>query len=175
MPAPKTIALQPTVEEIVDSMNQKAELHEVAIRSTFPDVQICTDPSMLRLILMNLIDNAIKFSPSGQHIHVEVHAKETELTLTVIDHGIGIDPAQIERVFDRFHQLDEGVCKAHAGHGIGLSATKALLDLIEGSIHIDSRPKQGTTCSVLIPINQRPVDDEPNEFDEFIDGETEMF
>lgn len=174
-PAPKIISLQEATDEIIESIQQKADQPEVSIESSCTDAQVFIDPALLRLILMNLIDNAVKFSSSGQCVQVELQHNETELQLTVRDSGIGMDPDKISSVCDRFRQLDEGRCKAHQGHGIGLSATKAALDLTGGTISIDSQPSLGTTCSVCIPLSPPQNHGESEDFEEFFSDDTEVF
>lgn len=110
-----------------------------------------TDPAKLQLILANLLSNAVKFGGEGTAVQVTVHRGADALRLSVEDRGIGIDPADQDAIFERFHQLEGGKLKGYAGHGLGLSIVKALLELLGGTITVDSAAGRGSRFTALIP------------------------
>jgi signal transduction histidine kinase len=110
-----------------------------------------TDPEKLRLIISNLISNAIKFSSAGQNIELKVTMRESKLVIRVKDHGTGISQDDQKIIFDRFRRLDTGINSLNRGHGLGLSVNKALLDMLDGSISIDSEQGKGAEFVISIP------------------------
>ncbi|MBR08317.1 MAG: histidine kinase [Rickettsiales bacterium] len=110
-----------------------------------------TDAEKLHLILVNLISNAIQFSLVGGKIEVSFLVEDGQLHLSVCDFGIGISQEDQQEVFSRFTQLDRGTIKAYPGHGLGLSLTKALLDVLNGSLSLESEPNKGSIFGIHLP------------------------
>jgi len=108
------------------------------------------DSEKLRLILSNLVDNAIKFSKNNKII-VKRWIENNTLFVSVQDFGIGISENNQKIIFDRFKRLDSGINSLNRGHGLGLSINKALLDFLNGTIDISSKKSFGTTFLVSIP------------------------
>ncbi len=125
------------------------------IDKTIPQYLI-GDPTRLGQILLNLMDNAVKFTHEGNVVlHVKLLEKKHHrctLTFDVIDHGIGIDEAKKETLFESFVQADSSTTREYGGSGLGLSITKYLVELMDGSISIRSNATQGSTFSVRIPF-----------------------
>ncbi len=109
-----------------------------------------TDAEKLQVVLSNLVANALEFSTENGQIDLLVGHLESELHIQIKDQGIGIAEEDLERIFDRFIQLDTGSTRAHHGHGLGLSITKALLDLLQGTIQVQSSPGVGSVFSVTL-------------------------
>ncbi|MBF0284164.1 MAG: HAMP domain-containing histidine kinase [Magnetococcales bacterium] len=110
-----------------------------------------TDPEKLHLVFSNLLANAIEFNPTGGSIDIRASLYEGLLNLAVTDTGVGIDSSKIHLLFDRFRQMETGTTKRHKGHGLGLSISKAIVDMMEGSISVNSVPNQGCTFTVAVP------------------------
>jgi PAS domain S-box-containing protein len=108
------------------------------------------DAGHLRQILTNLIDNAIKFTEQGG-VTVTLTADDERLAIEVCDTGIGIEPADVPRVFEDFRQLDGSPSRLRGGCGLGLALTGRLLDLMGGDISIESTPGQGSRFSICLP------------------------
>ena len=115
-------------------------------KSLFP-----MDHEKTSLILSNLISNSIKFSNSGSNVKVEINQTKGSLTIKIMDQGIGIDEENFKLVYDRFAQLDSGTTKSYPGQGLGLSITKSVLDLMNGTISIDSERGIGSTFTIEFP------------------------
>ena len=129
---------------------------EMAIDSTVP-TWIITDPTRLRQILINLLDNAVKFTDCGS---VQLAASWTAtpanvngvLRLTVRDSGCGITNEKRDLVFGAFRQEDSSITRRYGGTGLGLTIAKSLTDLLGGTLTLDSRPDAGTTFTLELPV-----------------------
>lgn len=115
------------------------------------------DPLRLRQILSNLVNNAIKFTKEGEvkvNASATVEAERAELTFAVVDTGIGIGADQQARIFDKFAQADGSTTRRFGGTGLGLSICRSLVDLMGGSIHVESTPRAGSRFwfTVTLPI-----------------------
>lgn len=110
------------------------------------------DCEYLQVILSNILANAIEYSHPGGTVEVSARLEDDgNIHVSVRDHGIGIAPEDQQRIFDRFVQLESGTTRSHLGHGLGLSITKALVDLMRGSIQVQSSSETGTLFSVILP------------------------
>ncbi|BAY86442.1 adenylate/guanylate cyclase [Calothrix parasitica NIES-267] len=109
------------------------------------------DEHRLEQILFNIIGNSIKFTESGK---VEVFAKEDQdqLTITILDTGIGIPPEKHEKIFESFEQADGSTSREYGGTGLGLAVTKQLVELHDGKIWVDSQVGKGSNFSFTLPI-----------------------
>ncbi|MBK6849311.1 MAG: HAMP domain-containing protein [Proteobacteria bacterium] len=119
---------------------------------------ILTDAAKLRQILVNLLGNAIKFTPSGG-VTVAVEAQaEGQVRLSVQDTGIGIRAEDLELIFDEFRQVDGSSTREHAGSGLGLAISRQLAGLIGGQLVVSSAPGYGSTFSLLLPARAPDLD-----------------
>ncbi len=116
------------------------------------------DPGKLRQILYNLLSNAIKFTPDGGRVSVRAHVEGRMVVLSVADTGIGIAEEDREKIFEKFRQAGqpgqlEGVLtREHQGTGLGLSIVRELTKLLGGDVSLESRPGQGSTFTIKIPL-----------------------
>ena len=127
------------------------------------------DPIRLRQILLNLADNSLKFTRDGGRVRLRANPGELAIggpsglgdalfatrrpavVLTVEDTGIGIEEAELARIFDAFYQVDAGTTRTHGGAGLGLSIVKQLVDGHEGTIEVTSKVAEGTRVTVTLP------------------------
>jgi two-component system, OmpR family, sensor histidine kinase CiaH len=118
--------------------------------------------SLVQLVVI-LLDNAIKYSPSASTVTLSAHTKANDVVLAVTDHGPGLSKAALERAFDRFYRADESRAKAGdantEGFGLGLSIAKMIADLHDGTIILTSRLGHGTTATISLPrrLGNHPV------------------
>lgn len=113
---------------------------------------IATDTEKLQIIVSNLLANAIEFSLNGGMVELVIaQGKPDGIILSVRDFGVGIAAEDQQRVFDRFTQLHTGASRTHPGYGLGLSICRALTDLLQGRIELESTPGEGTIFSVCLP------------------------
>ena len=119
-----------------------------------------TDPEKLQKVLANLLANAIEFNGEGKRVLVRIGRSNGTLQLSITDEGIGIPEQDRKKVFDRFAQLDSGARKRHHGHGLGLSITKALAEMLGGSVHLASEEGKGCVFTVTLAEleTEQPVD-----------------
>jgi signal transduction histidine kinase len=110
-----------------------------------------TDAEKLHLIISNLFANAIQFNKEEGRVTIETSFENDALTVVVKDTGIGISDDQKEKIYNRFYQIEEGSTKTYGGHGLGLCITKALLEVLEGSIQLQSNLGEGTTFTIVVP------------------------
>jgi signal transduction histidine kinase len=112
----------------------------------------------LRQILLNLLTNAIKFTPAGGTVGVEWQAPDTTaLDLTVWDTGVGIDPKEQERVFERSYRARQRGLE-RPGSGLGLAIARDLARAMGGDITIESRPGAGSRVTLRLPLDRDPAD-----------------
>jgi len=113
-----------------------------------------SDAQMLQVMLINLLMNAIEFSPIGGTVRVEMRISPSGLQISVADHGSGIGPADQKKIFDRFVQMENGTTRSHRGHGLGLSITRALTELLGGEVTVVSARGAGAKFNLDIPAPQ---------------------
>jgi signal transduction histidine kinase len=119
------------------------------------------DPDALDKVLVNLVGNSLKFTESGGRIEVSVRREGEGAHLAVADTGVGIPPDQIERIFDRFAQVDDSATRKHEGTGIGLSLVRELVELHGGRVWAESAgPGQGATVHVVLPRGEADAAEE---------------
>ena len=122
------------------------------VSDSFPKF-IKTDRTKMNQILMNLVTNAIKFTPEGKvHIKAQIKTKNT-LSFKVIDTGIGIRKENIGKIFNSFEQADRTIIKNYGGTGLGLSITKNLVTLLGGKIFVESKLDEGSIFKIELPYN----------------------
>ncbi len=117
-----------------------------------------TDPTKLMQVLMNLVSNAIKFSPEGSRVTVRSALSADRLVLSVVDQGIGIASEDQARIFESFLQLDNSHTRKVGGTGLGLTISRKICELLGGSLSLQSAPGRGSTFEVSLPReSDRPV------------------
>lgn len=135
-----------------------------------------TDSEKLKLIMSNLLNNALKYSFKDSKVIITMTADEDSLNISVQDFGTGISEKNQKVIFERFKRLDSGINSINRGHGLGLSITKALLDVMGGSIEIASKKGDGSTFTVRIPEAKNVVEGFSGEGNDiFFDDDDEIF
>jgi len=116
--------------------------------------RIMADQGRLEQVLVNLIDNAVKYTPEGGRVRIFAERCETSLRISVEDSGIGIPAKDLPRIFERFYRVDEGRSRDKGGTGLGLSIAKHIVQLHGGEINVSSVPGKGSTFSFTLQIEQ---------------------
>ena len=118
------------------------------------DLSVSADRGFLRMAVINLLDNAVKYSPAGSAIHIllEPSREERYVNLAITDEGPGIPIGEVCRVFDRFYRLDEGRTREGGGAGLGLAIAKWSVEAHGGEILLDSTPGTGSTFTIRFPV-----------------------
>ncbi|HEY65984.1 MAG TPA: GAF domain-containing protein [Caldilineae bacterium] len=122
----------------------------VDVPPTLPSIE--ADPGLLNEVMDNLLDNAIKFSPEGGQIRISAWQEGDELIIAVSDQGIGIPSDKLERIFERFYQVDGSMTRRFGGMGIGLALCKEIIEGHGGRIWAESEEGQGSTFYIALPI-----------------------
>jgi len=117
---------------------------------------LTTDRGKLNQIVLNLVANAIKFTPDGGAVTVRARRAGDDACIEVEDTGIGIGPRDLERVFEDFYQVDGSMSREHGGVGLGLALVRRLLAMLGGAIEVESELGRGTTFRVRIPLGGPP-------------------
>jgi len=146
----KPIAIARFLNDIVSDVRIIAQRKRIVITCSCPDyVFVRGDESQLRRAFLNIIDNAIKYTPEGGKILVNVEKTETEVQIKVSDTGIGISRENLPFIFDRFFRVDKS--RSSEGFGLGLSITKSIIEAHKGSVIISSELGKGTEMRVIFP------------------------
>lgn len=151
-----------SIEPIISHESEKKGL-TLHISETDSRLVAYADPGKLRQILLNLVTNAIKFTPEGGSISVAAAGTSGAVIIDVTDTGIGIRPNDLARVFDPFFQVDQGGTRRYPGVGLGLSIVRDAVLAMNGDVTIESEPGKGTKVSVRLPSA---------ELDAALDGQT---
>jgi signal transduction histidine kinase len=131
---------------------------QLSLHTDTQDATVDADPDRLQQVLLILIDNAIKHTPSGGKVEVRVRRRGQQAEIEVADTGSGISPEELPRVFDRFYRADKARSRALGGTGLGLSIAKMLVDAHHGHLSIVSTLGVGTQVTVTLPlVAQRPA------------------
>jgi signal transduction histidine kinase len=141
------------VRNVVESMAVYASMKSVNIvfNSEIKEKLIACDADKIERIMLNLLSNALKFTDKNGSITVNVNSYEGKVFISVKDDGIGIPEDKLKLIFQRFKKLDKSFTRNREGSGIGLSIVKALVELHNGSIRVESKYKRGSKFTVELP------------------------
>jgi signal transduction histidine kinase len=125
------------------------------------------DEGRLKQILFNLLSNAVKFSPRGGPVTIDVSMSDPDFVrIDVADQGIGIPAEELKRIFDEFYQTEEGRRARKGGTGLGLSLTRNFVELHHGHIDVQSTPGQGSTFTLVLPVDYEKAGYNPRRYGE---------
>ncbi len=153
------LSLPDLFEGLVSIIKPLTERREISVTATVDrDVPILqSDPPKLQQVLYNFLSNAIKFSPQAGRIDIRAERVGNDhVKIAVIDQGPGIPPDKQLIIFEKFRQIDASVTREHSGTGLGLSISKELVQLLGGSIGVQSQLGQGATFWIILPLRTQP-------------------
>jgi signal transduction histidine kinase len=164
--APRTaqIDLGEMVTALSDGWREQAPSHNIAIDVSSDLPAVLGDERLLRRCIEEIVDNAIKFSPSGGTIAVKVARHDNgegadDVLLSISDEGIGISSEDLSRIFSDFHQLDGSETRSFGGLGLGLAFVQRIAEAHVGQVDVESKVNEGTTFSIVIPgIAEEPAE-----------------
>ncbi len=175
-PAFSRVDIKTIVDRVVDAFNYQIKEKNISISVHLPDEFVFpTDARMLKLVLSNLLANAAEFCEEKGEIYISATVGADGMQLEIYDNGVGIDPADQKTIFDRFMQLDNGTTKRHRGHGLGLSIVAALVELMGGSLMLESKIGHGCRFFIRLPETTTPVQDSAQGGNLFLFDDAEQF
>jgi PAS domain S-box-containing protein len=160
----RTVDAHSALQEVLVSLESLRQDKNISV--SIPEMRrysLSADPSKLRQILLNLVGNALKFTPEGGRVDIDLldstlvpNGNSGWITVRIRDTGIGIEPEHQMKIFDRFEQVDSSFGRQHQGTGLGLSLSKSLVELQGGSIWVESEGEgKGSCFSFSLPGNER--------------------
>ncbi len=162
------------LHEIIQDLHFKSKRKTLTIQKVQEidgEFYFLTDPNLLRAIILNLVGNAIEFSPQGASIKINLQIDDEYIVFTIVDQGDGISEKDQKLIFSRFKQLDEGVTKSHQGTGLGLSIVKEYTELLGGTLQLNSSEGSGSTFVLTLPC----IADHSDTFEEVSFSDEELF
>ncbi|HET9093608.1 MAG TPA: HAMP domain-containing sensor histidine kinase [Solirubrobacteraceae bacterium] len=145
------VALKPFAQRLVASFHAAARDANLHLSMRADDGRALTDPRLLEMIASNLLSNAIRYTPPGGSVRLELHRHGEEIRLDVRDTGVGIPPEHQSRIFERLYRVDTTRDRATGGSGLGLAIVRRAVQALGGRIDFDSTPSQGSAFRVTLP------------------------
>lgn len=151
----ETFDLEEVIGASVEFLSFEASKAKVEVRVAANEkpIRIFADRQALRQVLLNIIGNAVKFTPEGGSIDIASRKSKERIEIIVTDTGIGISQRHIDRVFQPFAQADDRLARRYEGTGLGLSIAKGLIELHGGNLQISSHVGEGTTLIITLPAS----------------------
>jgi signal transduction histidine kinase len=140
----------------IEAIRRRHDLPAEAFHFSAPDtIETFTDPTALEIILKNVLDNAVKYSPTKPNVHVNMHLLHAgQLSIVVRDEGIGLERNQLKRIFRRFHRAPDPLVNERSGSGLGLFVVDSLVRNLGGRIRAESDgPGRGSTMHIRLPMS----------------------
>jgi signal transduction histidine kinase len=142
------------VHDVLESyrfpIEQQGFALETAVADDLPEAEV--DKEALSQALINLLNNAIKYSPNEKYLKVEALAQDGHLRLAVTDHGIGIAKADQKKIFEKFYRAENSLVHETKGSGLGLSLVQHIVEAHGGTVEVDSTPGKGSTFTLVLPL-----------------------
>ncbi|WP_138415361.1 two-component system histidine kinase PnpS [Aquibacillus sediminis] len=143
------------VDELLPILSQQAEQKHIQLTTDIdPSVSIEGDPDLLKQLLINLLNNAINYTPSEGKVKLLIEANEEMAIITISDTGIGIPKTEQTRIFERFYRIDKARSRNTGGTGLGLAIVKHIVEVHDGTIQVESEIDRGTTFEIQLPLRQ---------------------
>jgi two-component system, OmpR family, phosphate regulon sensor histidine kinase PhoR len=139
------------IGEVLPILKDKAEKKEITIHTRFESKgEAEIDPYRLKQVFINLISNAIVYTPKGGDVTISVTEGKEKVVVAITDNGIGISEEELPRIFERFYRVDKARSRNSGGTGLGLAIVKHIIEAHEGKIEVDSEANKGTTFTVSL-------------------------
>jgi signal transduction histidine kinase len=140
------------IESLIEYFKHKLQENNIEVTCNIPNhLKFRTDAHLLQTIMINLLANAIEFCGHQKRVDVAISTQSRNLNIRVTDYGAGIDFKMQQEIFQRFMQGESGLCKAHRGHGLGLSIVHGLVNHLGGTLSLVSAIGEGTKVTIEIP------------------------
>lgn len=155
-----TLDLREVIADIIQDISLMAGEKNLDIRVEIPDdfPQMIADRYKFDLIVINLLHNAIKFTPAGGQVTVSAIANGDQATISVHNTGSVIPKTELNRIFDRFYQVESSLTREHGGIGLGLSIVRGMVEVCGGKIYVESEEDKGTTFTFTLPLDNTDIE-----------------
>ena len=149
-----SLDLSEVVRSTVTSLGQAAEERNIRVEILLPEgpVRLLGDEDALSQVTSNLLDNALKYSPRGAEVWIRLRQENGKAVIEVQDQGVGIEPRDRDRIFERFYRVDKARSRELGGTGLGLSIVKHIVLAHGGEVDVESSPGAGSTFRVFLPV-----------------------
>jgi heavy metal sensor kinase len=145
--------LRPIIQDLFEDSEMLAERKHITVRlGTLDDALIIGDAVRLRQLFLNLIDNAIKYTPDNGTVEISLVREQRFASVKIKDSGVGIPAEELPKIYDRFYRVDKARTRELGGSGLGLSIAKWIVDIHGGTISVDSEVNVGTSFTVSLPL-----------------------
>jgi PAS domain S-box-containing protein len=151
----QTVELTAPIADQVRSFLDQYPGRIIRMHAPARPILVHADPSPVGLIVSNLISNALKYSPTEAPVEVTVAVGGEGAIVSVHDHGNGIPGSELERIFDRFYQIERAHTRSNGGAGLGLYIARRLVEAMAGRLWVDSEPGRGSTFSFSLPLSHQ--------------------
>ncbi len=146
------VSIEKVVATSIEVLQGQAERKKISITTSIePSLEIKANKHRIMQLVMNLIDNSIKYSPKGSWIMVEACGKGDSILMSFKDSGIGIPNQHLSQIFERFYRVDKSRSRSLGGTGLGLSIVKHIVEMYNGDIEVFSEPDKGTEFIITLP------------------------
>ena len=154
----QSVDMAELIREGCEVLGPVAQTGQVALKSecALADTRVDADRDQLRQLVLHLGSNAVKFTPPGGQVILRLTGDGRDLTLQVEDTGIGIPEGELEKIFDRFYQVDSSLVRRYGGAGLGLAICKSIVEWHGGRVFADSSPGKGSCFTVVLPRRTGP-------------------
>lgn len=143
-----------SVQEVVEMLSEQAQRKRILLTlEPIPDLpNLMGNTGWFKQMIINLVDNAIKYTPEHGSVHIDLSTERDSLVIKVSDTGIGIDAEHLSRLFERFYRADKARSRQVGGTGLGLAIVKHIVITMGGQISVTSKPGDGSVFSVRLPV-----------------------
>jgi len=150
------VSMAKIVEDVLLTFQDEAKARNINLQSKLGDSPFYLDADQVKLgiALSNLVKNAVQFTEPGGNVTVDVEEEDGYIKVSVIDDGIGITSKDLPRVFERFFQAESHLTRHYGGMGLGLAVAKAMIEIHNGRIWVESEEGKGSTFIFLLPVEQ---------------------
>jgi two-component system phosphate regulon sensor histidine kinase PhoR len=146
------VAVADAFKRAAETVRPKAAAKGIHLEAVIPgSLSAQGDDRAVEQVLLNLLDNAVKYTPEGGRVEVTGREEGSRCFISVRDSGLGIDPKHLPRIFERFYRVDKGRSRDMGGTGLGLSIVKHVVGAMQGEVRVESEPGRGSTFTVVLP------------------------
>jgi len=159
----KSIDIRKVINRVISILHPLATKENIGIKTDYEEnlPLVFVDEDRMKQVLLNLIHNAVKYSPEGSDVTIEASRNEREIQVSISDQGTGIPQSHLNRIFERFYRVEKDKTGKTGGRGLGLSIARHIVEIHGGTIGATSRPGKGSTFRFTIPLEPIfPVDEE---------------